>query len=127
MTEPRFIWCKMEATFTDSCKELPEAAHRNCRQRNVGVWFRQSVNPTDPQFECPHGHAWIEDDAPIDENDIETKVMELDRLEKCKDCEASVHEGNGCTLVKLKGCGSPDTCFGKWRRTKNAVCPRGTW
>lgn len=111
-------------TFTDTCKDFPAAHHANCRKRNAGVWFRQSVNPADPQFDCPHGRPWIEDDAPVPET---IGGLEYERAEKCRDCAASTNEGNGCTLVKPKGCSDPAICFGKWRRIKESVCPKGLW
>lgn len=102
-------------TFLDTCKSLPAAHHMNCRKRHAGVWFRKSVNPSDPQFECPHGYDWVEDKVP--EVDPELAAMAISRFEICKDCASVKDNGNGC--AKHSGC-----CFGNKRaHDKEFHCP----
>ena len=105
----------MSMSFLDTCKAFPSAHHTNCRKRNSGKWFRKSVNPDKPDFECPHGYDWIEDVMP--EATEKQVAMATERYEKCQQCASARDEASGCVLHS--GC-----CFGNKRATQRDFhCP----
>ena len=105
--------------LVDKCKDWPNAHHVNCRKRNAGAHFRRSMNPDNPQFECPHGFAWIEDAVPH-----EFIERSRQRKEICKNCESALNEGRDCVHSPKRGCAF---CFDTWRSKAENHCHLKKW